>query len=218
MAVRKRNTKRNYNRQERVSIKDLKLDTFIKGAEPAFSVLAGLLAGVPIAIFIDKQMTAKKIFGLEGDKLKKWVKPGANFILGVAANRLAKDRRIKLAGTGLAANGGLIALRDLLGQKDLLKGLIEGDDEIGTYEVLSASAEDSEATPLDLPLLPIDETNPEASEIIESAASDDMEGLESIADTGETEPGISEDQTASETEPVYEPEDDEDEFEISEIP
>lgn len=220
MATQKSNTKRNYSRRKPASIRDLKVDNYLKNADKPISILVGLLAGSPIAIWIDKQMTAKKVFGMDGDKLKKWVKPGANFILGMSTNLLAKDQRLKLAGIGLAANGGLIALKELLGGKDLLKGLIDGDDsgDVGsTYQVLSAAAEQTASTPLNLPLLPIDEPNAEASEIIERAASDEVEiegaegieGTESIEGAGDLEIGKTEDQIAGELETVYEPDDDE---------
>ena len=212
MATTESNTKRKYSRRKPTSIKDLKVNNYLKNADKPISILVGLLAGTPVAIWIDKQMTAKKVFGMDGDKLKKWVKPGANFVLGMSAHMLAKDQRIKLAGIGLAANGGLIALKELLGGKDLLKGLIEGDEEIGsTYQVLSSAAEGNATTPLNLPLLNIDEPNPEASEIIERAASDEVEieGTQTIERAGDVDLGKTEDQLAGELETVYDGDDDE---------
>ena len=208
MATAKSNTKRNYNRRKPVSIKDLKVDNYLKSADKPISILVGLLAGSPIAIWIDKQMTAKKVFGMDGDKLKKWVKPGANFVLGMSAHMLAKDQRIKLAGIGLAANGGLIALKELLGGKDLLKGIIEGDDVGSTFTSISSASTNGISAPLNLPLLNIDEPNAEASEIIERAASDevDMEGVETIS--GDVDLGKTEDQIAGELESIYDDEDD----------
>jgi hypothetical protein len=210
MTTRKRqsSTSRNYQRKRATSIKDLKVNNYLKNADKPVSILVGLLAGSPIAIFIDKQMTAKKVFGLDGDKLKKWVKPGANFILGMSAHFLAKDPRIKLAGVGLAANGGLIALKELLGGKDLLKGLIESDSMGSTsYNVLSAAANRSISSPLNLPLLQIDEPSAEASEIIDRAINDD-EDMNGIKGSSDIELGKTEDQIAGELETVYTDSDD----------
>ncbi len=206
MATAKSNTKRNYNRRSPVSIKDLKVADYMKNADKPISIMVGLLAGTPIAIWIDKQMTAKKVFGMDGDKLKKWVKPGANFILGMSVNKLAKNQKIKLAGIGLAVNGGLIALKDLLGGKDLLKGIIGGDGMSGpTFNVLSQAPNRVGATPLDLPLLNIDEPGGEASEIIERAASGEgeIEGAHPVEGAGGVEIGKTEDQIAGELETLY---------------
>ena len=213
MTAQKSNTKRNYQRRQVASLKDLKVNKFIKDADKPISILVGLLAGSPIAIWIDKQMTAKKVFGMEGDKLKKWVKPGANFILGMSTHFLAKDQRLKLAGIGLATNGGLIALKELLGGKDLLKGLV---DEVGaienvgstTYNVLSAASDRIGSSPLNLPLLQVDDPDPEASEIIERAIVDN-EDIDGIKGSPEVDLGKSEEQIAGEIESVYEDNDDE---------
>ena len=61
-----------------ISLKDLKARKFIDHSVKPISVVVGLLAGVPIAVAIDKSMTAKKVFGMDGNKLKKWAK---SFIL-----------------------------------------------------------------------------------------------------------------------------------------
>lgn len=192
MATAKSNTRRNYKRKNPISFKELKVNNYLKNADKPISILVGLLAGAPIAIWIDKQMTAKKVFGMDGDKLKKWVKPGANFILGMSAHMLAKNQRIKLAGVGLAANGGLIALKELLGGKDLLKGIIEGDSVGSPFKSLASLPSRSLASPLNLPLLSMDEPNSEAASIIERAASDEVE----IEGPGEVEIGKTEAQIA----------------------
>jgi hypothetical protein len=219
-------TTRSYKRKQPLSLRNLKVGKYFNNAEKPISVLVGLLAGSPIAIWIDKQMTAKKVFGMEGDKLKKWVKPGTNFILGMTAHFLAKDPRIKLAGVGLAANGGLIALKELLGGKDLLKGLV---DEIGntndvgatTARVLDNVAIQSGSTPLNLPLLPIDEDVDEStSEIIENVINEDdnapsteEENIEGNLESGGPEIGKTEEQIAGEDEPVID-----DDYDLDEIP
>lgn len=215
MAQKKSNndsTKRDYNRRSPVSIKDLKVKSFVKNADKPISILVGLLAGSPIAIWIDRQMTAKKVFGMDGDKLKKWVKPGANFILGMSVNLLAKDQRLKLAGIGLAANGGLIALKELLGGKELLKGLVDGVDGtkgIGssTYKSLAAAGRGI-SSPLNLPLLAIDEPNAEASEIIERAITDD-EDITGMGSGKEVQIGKTAEQIAGENETIINDEDSE---------
>lgn len=215
MAQKKSNndsTKRDYTRRSPVSIKDLKVKSFVKNADKPISILVGLLAGSPIAIWIDKQMTAKKVFGMDGDKLKKWVKPGANFILGMSVNLLAKDQRLKLAGIGLAANGGLIALKELLGGKELLKGLVDGVDGtkgIGssTYKSLAAAGRGI-SSPLNLPLLAIDEPNAEASEIIERAITDDGD-ITGMGSGKEVQIGKTAEQIAGENETIINDEDSE---------
>jgi len=219
-------TTRSYKRKNTLSLRNLKVDKYFNNAEKPISVLVGLLAGSPIAIWIDKQMTAKKVFGMEGDKLKKWVKPGTNFILGMTAHFLAKDPRLKLAGVGLAANGGLIALKELLGGKDLLKGLVDeigNTDNVGTTtaRVLDNAAIQSGSTSLNLPLLPIDEDVDEStSEIIENVISEDEEtsapeeeNIEGNLESGEPEIGKTEEQIAGQDDPVVE-----DDYDLDEIP
>ncbi len=218
MAIKKQETKRNYNSRKPTSIRDLKVNSFIRHADKPISILVGLLAGSPIAIMIDKQMTAKKIFGMDGDKLKKWVKPGANFILGMSVNMLAKDQRLKLAGVGLAANGGLIALKEVLGGKELLKGFVDGvngTEGIGSSAFKSlAAAGNGISSPLNLPLLAIDEPNDEASEIIEEAIKDDEQEIEGTGGGKEVQIGKTAEQIAGENETVL----DDDEAEIDMIP
>lgn len=202
-------TTRNYKRKQVINLKDLKMGKYINNAEKPISVLVGLLAGSPIAIWIDKQMTAKKVFGMEGDKLKKWVKPGANFILGMSTHFLAKDERLKLAGIGLAANGGLIALKELLGGKDLLKGLVSEIGETSTSRYLGENVLPASSTPLNLPLLTIDD---EASDIIDKAAEEPEEvvegniesNIEGNLESTELQIGKTEDQIAGESESVME--------------
>ncbi len=196
-------TTRDYKPRQAVSLRDLKAGKYIKNAEKPISVLVGLLAGSPIAIWIDKQMTAKKVFGMDGDKLKKWVKPGTNFVLGMTAHFLAKDQRLKLAGIGLAANGGLIALKELLGGKDLLKGLTSEIGETSTARYLGQNVVPAGSAPLNLPLLSIDD---EASEIIDRAAEEPGEVVEGTMkgnlESAELEIGKTEEQIAGENEPV----------------
>jgi hypothetical protein len=217
MATRKSNTKkvgtkRNYSRKQPASIKDLKVDNFVKNADKPISILVGLLAGSPIAIWIDRQMTAKKVFGMDGNKLKKWVKPGVNFILGMSVNLLAKDQRLKLAGIGLAANGGLIALKELLGGKDLLKGLMDGvngTDGVGsaTFRNMSSGAGRGISSPLNLPLLSLDDPNAEASEMIENAIAEDEREVNGMGGGKEVQIGKTAEQIAGENEPVLNIED-----------
>jgi hypothetical protein len=65
------------------------------------------------------------------------------------------------------------------------------------------------SAPLNLPLLDIDEPNGEASEIIERAASDEVEieGAGTVEGAGDVEIGKTEDQIAGEQETMYESDD-----------
>jgi hypothetical protein len=114
----------------------------------------------------------------------------------------------------------------LLGGKDLLKGLV---DEIGntndvgatTARVLDNVAIQSGSTPLNLPLLPIDEDVDEStSEIIENVISEDenapsteQENMEGNLESGGPEIGKTEEQIAGEDEPVID-----DDYDLDEIP
>ena len=90
-------------------------------------------------------------------------------------NQLAKNPNIKLAGIGLAANGGLIAVKDFLG-KDILKGMDENDlGELAAPQYqppIHAIEQAIETTPLNLPVIPIDEPENEVDQYIEDVARD----------------------------------------------
>jgi hypothetical protein len=196
------NTNRNYSRKQAKSLADIDTKKLIKDLDKPFSVLVGLAAGVPVAMIVEKAVgnksTVSGLLGIDGTKLTRVLKPAVNIALGMSINQLAKNPNIKLAGVGLAANGGLIAVKDFLG-KDILKGT--GSSDIG--EIAAPLAQPPvqvieraiEATPLNLPVLEIDEPENEAYRYIEDVASDVQgtrhsgmgRGMEEPVDTDEEE-------------------------------
>ena len=94
----------------------------------------------------------------------------------MSVHQLAKNPKIKLAGIGLAANGELIAVKDFL-VRDILKGF--GETEVGnpnsqqTVKIIERIVKKTpSSTPLNLPLLEIDEPDQEASQFIEGVLED----------------------------------------------
>lgn len=174
-------TNRNYNRKAK-SLADIDTKKLIKDLDKPFSVLVGLAAGVPVAMIVEKAVgkksTVSGLLGIDGNKLTRVLKPAVNIALGMSINQLAKNPNIKLAGVGLAANGGLIAVKDFLG-KDILKGT--DDTDIGELEapqyqppvqVIERAVEASVTEPLNLPILDVDEPASEVDRYIEDVASD----------------------------------------------
>lgn len=177
-------TNRKYNRKQAKSLADIDTKKLINDLDKPFSVLVGLAAGVPVAMIVEKAVgkksTVSGLLGIDGNKLTRILKPAVNIALGMTVNQLAKNPKIKLAGVGLAANGGLIAVKDFLG-KDILKGTDDTDiGEIAStqspqqtpVQVIEHAIEASVTKPLNLPLLDIDEPESKADRYIENVASD----------------------------------------------
>ncbi|MCK5023544.1 MAG: hypothetical protein KAS04_05200, partial [Candidatus Aenigmarchaeota archaeon] len=145
-----------------------------KDLDKPISVLVGLAAGVPVAMLVEKAVgkksTVSGLFGIDGTKLTRILKPAVNIALGMTVHQLTSNPKIKLAGIGLAANGGLIAIKDFLG-KDILKGFEDADvgspEQEQTYKVIENVIEERPNTPLNLPLLDIDEIDNETDSYIE---------------------------------------------------
>jgi hypothetical protein len=195
MTTRKSNTRRNYQKKSAKSIADLDTKKILKELDKPVSVLVGLAAGVPVAMIVEKvagkKSTVSGLLGIDGKKLTRILKPAVNIALGMSVHQLTKNPKIKLAGIGLAANGGLIAVKDFLG-KDILKGF--GDtEEVGspnnqqTVKVIERVVREAPpSTPLNLPLLEIDEPDAEASQIIERALEDNS-GYDGVSNEPITE-------------------------------
>lgn len=170
------NTNRNYSKKAR-SLADLDSKKIMRDLNKPFWVLVGLASGVPVAMIVEKAVgdksTVSGLLGIDGTKLTKVLKPAVNIALGMTVNQLATNPNIKLAGVGLAANGGLIAIKDFLG-KDILKGI--GDADLGELAApryqppVQVIEQAIEATPLDLPVIPIDEPVNEIDRYIEDVA------------------------------------------------
>jgi hypothetical protein len=133
----------------------------VKDLDKPTSVLIGLAAGVPVAMIVEKaigkQATVSGLLGIDGKKLTRILKPAVNIALGMSIHQLASNPKIKLAGIGLAANGGLIAVKDFLG-KDILRG--PGDSDIGALASRQPARVIEQAiqtTPLNLPVIEIDD-------------------------------------------------------------
>ena len=168
-------TKRNYSRKSAKGISDIDTKRILKDLDKPVSVLVGLAAGVPVAMIVEKavgkQSTVSGLLGIDGTKLTKVLKPAVNLALGLSIHQLAKNQNIKLAGVGLAANGGLIALKDFLG-KDILSGFKQAEvagpeNQQQTVKVIEKVIQERPPLPLDLPLLEIEEPDDETRDYIE---------------------------------------------------
>lgn len=173
-------TKRNYNRKQAKSLADIDTKKILKDLDKPISVLVGLAAGVPIAMIVEKAVgkksTVSGLFGIDGTKLTRILKPAVNIALGMSVHQLVKNPKIKLAGIGLAANGGLIAIKDFLG-KDILKGISDGDlgntPQPTPVGVIERAIEQNASRPLDLPILEIEEPSEEVDAYLENMAKDE---------------------------------------------
>lgn len=173
-------TKRNYNRKQAKSLADIDTKKILKDLDKPISILVGLAAGVPIAMIVEKAVgktsTVSGLFGIDGTKLTRILKPAVNIALGMSVHQLVKNPKIKLAGIGLAANGGLIAIKDFLG-KDILKGISDGDlgkaPQPASIGVIERAIEQNASRPLNLPILDIDEPSEEVDSYLENMAKDE---------------------------------------------
>jgi hypothetical protein len=185
-------TKRNYNRKKAKSLADIDTKRILKDLDKPISVLVGLAAGVPIAMIVEKAVgrksTVSGLFGIDGTKLTRILKPAVNIALGMSVHQLAKNPKIKLAGIGLAANGGIIAMKDFLG-KDILKGISDGglgnSGQQPPARVIERAIERNSSRPLDLPVLEIDEPGEEVDNYIENVVAGPATKIESVPEEQE---------------------------------
>ena len=198
-----------------ISIKKFKQTAKNNWHKPVLIAL-GVFGGSRIAIMLDKQLSGKKVFGIEGEKLKPWAKTGVNLV-GGGLLALIRNPNFKLLGAGLATNGVFQGYKGIT-KKDLLS--LQGMENNYVGSPLQAIEEISAtpgATPLNLPLLQIDE---EAEDMIDRAAEEPEEVVEGTVEgnvEGNLEStdvalGKSEDQIAGENETIMEDDDFEEEM------
>lgn len=136
-------TKKNTTRRRRSTTSPkIDLKKMPKQAEKPAYVVLGLLASKPVAMLIDKitgttEQTVSGIFGIDANgMLKKWAKPLGVAATGLALSQLARNENMRIMGYGLAAGGGIIAVKQFW-NKDLfaisgLEGFGESSEEIAS--------------------------------------------------------------------------------------